>query len=150
MFWLLFKNTDSKKYEILIRWKWPEPLIFFFFFSARSGSKRNQLTRKNPVIIAELLLIPGDCMFRLHKLTDFKALSYQDKVPHSHIPGWVSFTNQCAWLPLFNPLMLLEHSLPALNLLDPSVGEGSLIHSPQKWTTHWITQRPESQKSQLS
>lgn len=124
MFWLLFKNMDSKKStEILVRWKWPEPLIIYLFLVLGQGSERNQLTRKHLIVIAEVPLILRDCMFRLHKLTSFKAFSYQDKVPQSHMPFWISFTNQCARPSLFNHLLSLKHSLSALNSQDSSMGE---------------------------
>lgn len=38
---------DSKKStEILVRWKWPEPLIIYLFFSSRSGQWKEPADKK--------------------------------------------------------------------------------------------------------
>lgn len=38
---------DSKNStEILLRWKWPEPLIIYLFFSSRSGQWKELVNKK--------------------------------------------------------------------------------------------------------
>lgn len=122
------------------------------FSSARSGNKRNQLAGENLIIIAVLPLSLGCFMFPFPKLTDFKALSYQERKYHTH---WLEFfPNQWAWVPLFNHRVLLEHSLPALNSLTPSVEEGPLVYSQEvdhllDCSSYEKCPEPASQVSQL-
>lgn len=80
----------------------------------------------------ELPLILACCIFSIQ--TDRLEISFLsgEKVLPSLIPGWNSFTDQCAWLPLLNHWIVLEYSLLTLNSLDPSVEGGSLVYFPQE------------------